>query len=178
MKKIFILFAIIILFLGCEFTDSALPNTTTQKPLDIRYSTVPDATVQKALDIAYNEITNINLNDVYPPQEYLVIKRYLENQNYKKNYKCSISDISDVQGEKYIKVCLLKNANNEPSDLIHLKESPDVLVMAEQSKEPRDIVKLIFFSIAFGNTQKTEKGFPFMQQTILVNLKTKKIGTL
>ena len=48
MKKIFILFAIIILFLGCEFTDSALPNTTTQKPLDIRYSTVPDATVQKA----------------------------------------------------------------------------------------------------------------------------------
>ena len=158
MKKIFILFAIIILFLGCEFMDS----------------TVPDSTVQKALDIAYNEITNMNLN-YNSPLQYVFIKQYLENQNYKKIYECGILDMSNVQGTKHIKACLLKNANSKPDDFI--KESPHVLVMAESTKENRDIVLLIFFNDA----QKTEKGYSYskiMPLTILVNLKTKKIGTL
>lgn len=157
MKKIFILFAIIILFLGCEFTDS----------------TVPNATVQKALDIAHEQSKDLKR---CPSEACYAASYFLSNPTWNFNMNCKVLDNSDVQGKKSIRGCLLKNSILVIPE-VNEYDNKNVLVFAQYVPSNRDIVLLEFHT----NAEETKAGFSFSRYAhdkIAVNLKTQKIGTL
>ena len=127
--------------------------------------------LKQALDIIYNETRDMKIIG-YGSLELraMFLQDYLKDRKYHNNMECGILDMSDVQGTKNIRACLLKNVDTSDS-----YKSKNVLVMAEQNKQNKDILYLIFFSDA----EKTEKGYKYstiMPIDILVNLKTHKIG--
>ena len=137
---------------------------------------VSEANVKKALDIAYNETKNFNMGYGTSPIEFKVylIRQYLNEQKYRNNMECTILDMSDVEGKKSTRACLLKGVDIDKEG----KEDPkNVLVMAIKNETNKDIVILMFFE----NAEKTENGYKYsslMPIGILVNLATQKIGDI
>ena len=136
---------------------------------------VPENTVRKALDIVYEETKDKDYKNSWGGLDYRfisfsIIKGYISGQSYRNDLECSVIDVSDVEGKKYLRACLLKNVNKE-------NKNPDILIMAERFPNQKDIVALIFFQDA----QKTEKGFSYnslLPVSIAVNLDSRKIGKL
>ena len=155
MKKVLFLLVCIIGFLGCNQSGVVSTNT-----------------VKKALDIAYTETKDFEMRGIYGA-EFLVIKEYLKGKKYRNNIECSVLDLSDVEGIKHMRACLLKGVNPDSGSA----STKDVLVMAERFSMNKDIIVLMFFSDA----KKTDKGFSystFLPMGIGVNLKTQKVGRL
>ena len=129
--------------------------------------------LKQALDIVYNETKDMKFIG-YGSSELraMFLQDYLKDRKYHNNMECGILDMSDVQGTKHIRACLLKNVHK---DISNKSKDVSVLVMAEKSKDNSDIILLMFFDDA----EKTEKGYKYstvMPIDILVNLKTHKIG--
>lgn len=129
-------------------------------------------TVKKALDIAYTETKDFEMRGVQG-MEFLFIKRYLQGQKYRNNMECRVLDLSDVEGSKRMRACLLKGVNPEDD----WASTKDVLVMAEHFSMNKDIIVLMFFR----NAKKTNEAFSystFLPMGIAVNVKTQKVGLL
>ena len=158
MKKILVILVATLTYVGCTSSE-----------------VVSDGTVRKALDIVYKEIQH--RQEYRRPNEIdLFIKPCFKNQNYT-SMQCSVLDFSDVEGQKYLKGCLLKNVIEISKDIKEFIDTPDVLVMAIPFSQNKDIVILTFAH----NAKKTNTGFsssPFLRGSIAVNLKTHKIGEL
>lgn len=154
MKKVLFLLVCLVGLFGCNQSGVVSTNT-----------------VKKALDIAYTETKDFEMTGIYGV-EFLFIKKYLKGQKYRDNMECSVLDLSDVEGSKHMRACLLKGVNADDS-----ASTKDVLVMAEPFSMNKDIIVLMFFSDA----KKTDKGFSyttFLPVGIGVNLKTQKVGRL
>ena len=154
MKKTLFLLVCIIGFLGCNQSGVVSTNT-----------------VKKALDIAYTETKDFEMRGIYGA-EFLFIKEYLKGQKYRDNMECSVLDLSDVEGTKHMRACLLKGVNVDDS-----ASTKDVLVMAEQFSMNKDIIVLMFFRNAKKTNQEVSYS-TFLPVGIGVNLKTQKVGRL
>ncbi|MCI7044518.1 MAG: hypothetical protein MR993_06105 [Spirochaetes bacterium] len=158
MKKIVILVLILIGMAGCN------PS-----------GVVSDNAVREALDIVYEETKNNDYKTSWGGLDYrfrsfAIIKEYVQNQGYRNNLECGVIDESDVEGKKYIKACLLKNANKE-------NKNPNILIKAIPFPNQKDMMFLVFFQDA----ERTEKGFSYntlLPVGIVVNLDSRKIGKL
>lgn len=156
MKKILYLSVCVIGFFGCNQSGVVSSNT-----------------VKKALDIAYAETKDYEFRGLHSSLQFSFIKTYLSGQKYRNNMECSVLDMSDVEGTKHMRACLLQGVNTNDE----MASSKDVLVMAEQASTNKDIVILMFFS----NAKKTDRGFSYstiLPVGIAVNLKTQKIGEI
>lgn len=158
MKKILILLFASIIIAGCNSS-----------------GVVSERTVKQALAIVTSETKNLQWTGRASDKfSLLMIKEYLQVPHYQQDMECGVLDMSDVEGKKMIRACLLRGVNNSDSLFI---SSKDVLVMAEQNSAHKDIVVLMFFS----NAEKTDKGFSYstiLPLGVAVNLKTQKIGEL
>lgn len=129
-------------------------------------------TIKKALDIAYTETKDFKFRGM-DGVDFAFVKEYLREKKYLNNMECSVLDLSDVEGTKHLRACLLRGVDIDSGR----SANKDILVIATQIQANKDIVRLMFFS----HVKKTDKGFYYSKMSpveIAVNLKTKKIGKI